>query len=240
MVRRYTSSFQQTWAVTGAAPSTRQPQQTQPSVPGKEIDSSTEKDFIKPSDGEENDDSSLSIESKTSTVRIYSKAFPSSWVLPNDQDASTTQVVDFQYEKPQDDAAPLAEKAYYKQSQPPRPDSSERRRPNFSAESGFSDAPPRPPEAYVAKSYSATSNCVSSAESPPRLWSYDNVPNPPLTTLPPNIPWNNGTLWSSATGQDHSSKGPDVPLYVSASRSSGADEVPARAPHVSSRYSKNI
>ena len=236
MVRQYTSSFQQTWALPGSALSADQPQQTQPSVSKQELDSSNEKDSIKSSDGEKNDNASLSTESKVSTVRVYSKACPSSWVLSSDQNASNTQVVDFQYENPQDNVAPQAKEAQYDQL-PPFMDPLERPRPHFSAESGLSDAPPCPPEAYMARTYSATSEYVSSAESPPRLWLYDNGSKPPLTALPSNIPQRNQTVSSSADGQDHFSRGPTSPLYASASRSSGADEVPVRAPQVSSTYS---
>lgn len=121
-----------------------------------------------------------------------------------------------------------------RQPLPPR----DLRSPKFSAASGEGDVAARPPEVFYNTTYSASTNAMSSErhhEAP-----YPNVPDPHVSRIAPWEPWfaDLAVMNAPRIGYGESS-GLDVTPYSTTSTSSATNDVPARAPHVSSSYSAN-
>lgn len=256
MVRRYSSSFRPTWAVTVPTQNSDQPETEAPGFKtGEEDSSATDGGSTKPSEECGNgihtpvaslsSSSSSSLDPKTSTVRSYSKVFPSLWTLPSKPSPPPPKIIEYRNpldpinrsrvpQETQTDLVSASSRRYQRPRSPP----STRWTHRFSAESGEGDVAPRPPEGFRASTYSAPINQRSA--SPPLQPPHANyyVPPRPITARAPWEPLYIGYGEAEppriAYGR---SRDPAEMPYWSGSRSSATSDLPARAPHVYPYYS---
>lgn len=258
MVRQYSNKFRPAWAVTVPTQNSEKPASRAVDYKkGEEISGATDGDSTKQKkeEGGRTDApvaSQLSSqESKAHTGRSYSKVFPPSWTIPSKPETPSTKIIDYGNSAgsmnlqrvpraPQTDVDQSGHNSYRAYRKAPSPPRRIQGYDHFSAESGVGDAAPRPPEGYGAASYSAPMN--RSDEAPPRKsqWADYYIDNPPMTATAPWEPWPDYSgAGTTLVGYGHSSDPENMPYSVP-TRTSAGNDVPARAPAVSSNYSSII